>query len=73
MELIEQLKARQSYLSTREVMSLLMKTRNTLCEWVRKGQFPAIRVGNEYLYDPREVAMWLAKRQTAKSVGGRTG
>ena len=63
---------RQSYLSTREVMTLLQKSRNTPCEWVRRGHVPAIRVGNEYLFDPREVASWLAKRQTAKLAGRRT-
>lgn len=71
MDLIEELMVRQGYLSTREVMTLLQKTRNTLCEWVRRGKFPAIRVGNEYLFDPREVAAWLAKRQTAKAVSAR--
>jgi excisionase family DNA binding protein len=70
MELIEELMGRQSYLSTKEVMGLLQKTRNTLCEWVRHGKFPAVRVGNEYMYDPREVAAWLAKRQTMRE-GGR--
>lgn len=62
---------RQSYLSTREVMALLHKTRNTMCEWVRQGKFPAIRVGNEYMFDPRVVAAWLEKRQTAKPIGAR--
>ena len=70
-DLIEELRRRQSYLSTREVMVLLQKTRNTLCAWVRKGRLPAIRVGNEYLFDPRLIADWLAKRQTAKVSPGR--
>ena len=64
MDLIEELMTKQSYLSTREVMALLHKTRNTLCEWVRQGKFPAIRVGNEYLFDPREVAAWIERRRT---------
>ena len=66
MNLIDELKTRQSYLSTKEVMVLLQKTRNTLCDWVRTGRMPAIRIGNEYLYDPHVVADWLTKRQTVK-------
>ena len=71
MDLIEELKRRQSYLSTCEVMALLNKTRNTVCAWVRMGRLPATRVGNEYLYDPRLIAEWLEKRQTAKTSPGR--
>ncbi|MBV8114689.1 MAG: helix-turn-helix domain-containing protein [Silvibacterium sp.] len=69
MDLIEELRTRQSYLSTEEVMQLIQKTRNTLCQWVRRGYFPAIRVGKEYLYDPRLVADWLARRQTGHPSG----
>lgn len=64
MNLIDELRKRDSYLSTKEMMTLLQKTRNTLCEWARKGKVPAIRIGNEYFYDPRLMADWLACRQT---------
>ncbi|MGB7171814.1 MAG: helix-turn-helix domain-containing protein [Acidobacteriaceae bacterium] len=65
MDLINDLMQRQSYLSTKEVMILLQKTRNTLCQWVRSGRLPAIRLGNEYLYDPRVLAEFLSNRLTA--------
>ena len=67
MDLIEELRRRDNFLSTREVMDLLQVTRNTLCEWVRTGRLVAIRVGNGYLYDPRILAAWLTKRQTVKT------
>jgi excisionase family DNA binding protein len=64
-ELIEELRRRRTYLSTREVMELLQVTRNTLCEWVRRGRIAAIRVGNAYVFDPHLLADWLGKRQTS--------
>jgi len=67
MDLIDELAQRQSFLSTKDVMILLKKTRNTLCQWVRSGKLPAVRVGNEYLYDPRVLADFLNARQTALS------
>ena len=65
MELLEELRRRGTYLSTREVMELLQVRRNTLCEWVRKGRIRAIRIGNAYAFDPHLLADWLLKRQTA--------
>lgn len=64
MDLIEELQQRQSFLSTKEVLELLPKTRNTLCRWVRSGKIPAVRIGNAYFYDPRVLAEFLAKRTT---------
>ncbi len=64
MSLIEELRARQDFLSTVEVISLLHVTRGTLCEWVRSGRITAIRIGNAYLFDPRLLADWLTARTT---------
>jgi excisionase family DNA binding protein len=64
MNLIEALRSRTTYLGTNEVMPLLGVTRNTLCEWVRRGRIGAIRVGNGYLFDPSTLADWLAERET---------
>jgi excisionase family DNA binding protein len=69
MSLIEELKRRQSFLTTVEVMSLLHVTRGTLCEWVRSGRITAIRTGNAYLFDPRHLADWLAARTTNRGRG----
>jgi excisionase family DNA binding protein len=69
MSLIEELRARQNFLSTVEVMSLLHITRGTLCEWVRSGRITAIRIGNGYLFDPRLLADWLAARTTSRGRG----
>lgn len=48
-------------------MALLGKTRNTLCDWARTGRIPAVRMGNEYLYDPRQLADWLDCRRTTEA------
>ena len=64
MDLIEELRNRGTYLTTNEVMSILGKRRNTLCQWVRTGKMDAIRTGNSYLFDPRTLAAWLAERKT---------
>jgi excisionase family DNA binding protein len=50
MSLIEELRSKEAYLSTGEVMKLLQVTRNTLCQWVHEGRVTAIRVGNGYEY-----------------------
>lgn len=67
MGLIEELRGRESYLTTTEVMQLLRCERNTLCRWVRNARIPAIRSGNGYLFDPRLLADWLSQRSTTKS------
>ena len=64
MDLIEELRRTDSFLTTKDVMKLLQVGRNTLCEWVRAGRIPAIRSGNGYLYDPRLLADWLFERST---------
>jgi excisionase family DNA binding protein len=50
-------------------MELLQVTRNTLCDWVRRGRIAAIRVGNAYVFDPHVLADWLGKRQTTSAPG----
>ena len=65
MDLISDLRQRKNYLTTVEVMSLLSVTRNTLCAWVRAGKIGAVPRGNAYLFDPWELADWLAERYLA--------
>ncbi len=64
MSLSEELRSRESFLTTVEVMNLLQKTRAALCERVRSGRIPAVRDGNAYLFDPRELAEWIEARST---------
>ena len=64
MDLIDRLRERSSFLTTKEVMELLQLRRNTLCHWVRAGRLPAIRSGTGYLYDPHRLADWLDQRTT---------
>jgi excisionase family DNA binding protein len=60
--IIEQLKGRQTYLSTTEVMAILRVTRQTLCGWVRDGVIPAVRIGKGNVFDPSSLATWLEAR-----------
>jgi excisionase family DNA binding protein len=71
MDLIEELRREERYLSTREVMGLLKIRRTTLCQWVRQGKLTAVRTGNRYLYDPRKLADWLSARQTGAAPAPR--
>jgi excisionase family DNA binding protein len=64
MELIDELRQMERYLSTREVMNLLGIRRTTLCQWVRAGRISAIRLGKGYVFDPRKLAGWLTERET---------
>ncbi len=61
--IIEQLRRRKTYLNTTEVMSIIGVTRATLCGWVRSGSISAVRIGNDYKFDPSTVARWLEARQ----------
>lgn len=72
MDLITQLMQRGNYLTTKEVMTLLGKRRNTICEWVRTGRMSAIRSGNEYLFDPHVLVDWLSERTTSKPPARRS-
>jgi len=63
MELIDELRQMERYLSTREVMQLISVRRTTLCAWVRAGKISAIRIGKGYLFDPYILAGWLAERE----------
>lgn len=70
-DLIEDLRQRENYLTSKEVMELLQVTRNTLCHWVRARRMVAIRGGNGYRYDPRVMADWLSKRETSTASARR--
>lgn len=69
MDLIQQLRQRDTFLNTAEVMNLLDMSRGTLCEWVRAGRISAVRKGNAYLFDPRRLADWLTERTTGVARG----
>ncbi len=67
MNLIDQLKKRSSFLTTKELMELLQLRRHTICDWVKSGHLPAIRTASGYRFDPPVLAHWLEMRST----GGR--
>jgi excisionase family DNA binding protein len=61
--IIDQLRQRKSYLTSTEVMAIIGVTRQTLCDWVRRGVISAIRIGKDNKFDPAVLASWLATRQ----------
>ena len=70
--LAEELRNRTALLTTSQVMRLLSKRRNTICDWVRDGRLPAIRLGNSYRYDPATIATWLDQHAINAGLGART-
>jgi len=54
-------------LTTREAMALLrIKTKNTLCTWVRQGKIKAIRMpDNSYRFEGADIDAWLLSRSTS--------
>ena len=70
--LTEELRKRTELLTTSQVMRLLSKRRNTICDWVRDGCLPATRLGNSYRYDPAVIASWLDQHAMHAGLGVRT-
>jgi excisionase family DNA binding protein len=64
MDLIQELRRRESFLTTKEVMELLQLRRNTVCDWANAGRIPAVRTASGYRFDPRVLADWLVARST---------
>jgi excisionase family DNA binding protein len=61
--IIDQLHQRKTYLTSTEVMAIIGVTRQTLCDWVRRGVISAIRIGKDNKFDTAVLASWLATRQ----------
>ena len=57
--ILTQLRSRTTYMSGKEVMTLIGVSRNTLCQWVRTGLIPALKIGKDYRYDPATLATWI--------------
>ena len=64
MDLIQELRLRTSFLTTKEVMKLLQLQRNTVCDWANTGRIPAVRTPSGYRFDPSVLADWLVARST---------
>ena len=62
MSLTEDLRKRNSFMNTTEVIALIGVRRNTLCSWIGAGRFPAIRTPSGYRFDPHDVACWMEQR-----------
>jgi excisionase family DNA binding protein len=58
------------YLTTDEVIEYLRLTRRTLYRLVHTGKLPAIRVGHQFRFQRRDVAIWLtANRRLVRHSG----
>jgi hypothetical protein len=44
-------------------MEILGISRNTLCAWVSRQRIPALRIGKDNKFDPRELSHSLAERK----------
>lgn len=60
--IIEKLRERNSYLTTKDVMNITRKTRQTICGWVKSGAMTAVRIGKDNMFDPAVIADWLEAR-----------
>ncbi len=52
-------------LTSQEVQDLMGISRRTLCQWVREGKCPAIRIGRAYRYDYSALLKWFASQATS--------
>jgi excisionase family DNA binding protein len=63
--LLEQLKAKNTFLTVPETAALIRAHAVTVRDWIRAGTLPAIRIGNKWVVDPGELASWMAERRSA--------
>jgi hypothetical protein len=60
---VQRLLARNTLLTTVELMKLLSYNRATVCSWCRKGKIPHFRMPDQsYAFDPVLIAGWLTER-----------
>lgn len=62
--LIEQLQAKNCFLTVPETAALIRAHAVTVRDWIRAGTLPAIRVGNRWVIDPGDLANWIVARHT---------
>jgi excisionase family DNA binding protein len=60
--IIDQLDARNGYVSSTEAITILGISRQTFCLWVRSRKLTALRIGNAYMIDPAHLAAFLRAR-----------
>ena len=61
--IINELKNRKTFIKTKELISILDLTKNTLCKYVREGKIAAVRIGNGNGFDPMAVVAYLEARE----------
>jgi excisionase family DNA binding protein len=63
--LLEQLKAKNTFLTVPETAALIRVHTVTLRDWIRAGILPAARIGNRWMVDPGALAQWITARCTS--------
>ena len=59
-------------LTTQQMEDLLMVDRTTIYRMAKRGDLPAIRVGNQWRFPREEIDAWMAKR-SGRALAGAPG
>jgi len=63
----------QDLLTTRQLQDVLKVDRTTIYRIVKRGELPAIRVGNQWRFPRREVEAWLHEHALLEAPAGAAG
>jgi len=61
--LVDDLRTRNTALTSAELCELINLHPVTLREWTRGRRIPGYRMGREYRYDPAKIADWLEEHE----------
>lgn len=56
---------RSKYLTLEEMASYLQIDKETLLKWAEENKVPAVKEGENFLFDKREVENWLSKEKVS--------
>jgi excisionase family DNA binding protein len=65
MSILKNLRGRTTPLNVKDLAELLDITEGTVQRWARRGQVPAIRVGDVIRFDPNMLADWIELQAAA--------
>ena len=56
----------EKLLTLRQVSEKLQISENTLYKLARKGEIPAIKIGNQWRFKAQDIERWLEEQKTKK-------
>jgi excisionase family DNA binding protein len=56
------------FLTSSEVASMLSVSRRIVCRWAEDREIPAFKIGRQWRFRARQIALWISHKQR----GGRT-